>query len=79
MERIENPMVVFKECDSEEKSLEICQSCYCELFHGDTVYKVNGMFFCKDCVEKIELDSDDDMPEEPDYDYYRDLDMESEW
>lgn len=61
MERIENPMVLPRECEHEPRAvaLETCECCGCDLFHGDTVFKIDGIFYCEDCVDKAELDADD--------------------
>ena len=59
MERIENPMVMYRECEEVPKALERCACCGYELYHGDTVFKIDGLYYCEDCVEKTELDADD--------------------
>ena len=38
MERIENPMVMCRECEEVPKALERCACCGYELYHGDTVF-----------------------------------------
>lgn len=62
--QIENPMVLFRECEEEPKALETCESCKCDLFHGDRYFKIDGVYYCEDCVEEGELDGEDYMPEE---------------
>lgn len=59
MERIENPMVLCRECEEELKVLEWCTCCKDKLFNGSKVYKIMGHYYCQDCVEEEELDADD--------------------
>ena len=56
MEHIENYMVMYTE--PEEKALEECECCGCELFHGDKFFKIGSDFYCESCVDTGELDAD---------------------
>lgn len=66
MERIENPWVL-GDTPYDEKPLEECQCCGCELFHGDKYFKIGNDFYCEDCVDTGELDSEDYDPGEDEY------------
>ena len=63
MERYENHMVMYTEDD--EKPLEECKCCGCDLFHGDKYFKIGNDFYCENCVDTGELDEEE---YEPDYD-----------
>ena len=39
--------------------LAYCDECKCELYEGETVYRVGDRYFCEDCVLKEELERDD--------------------
>ena len=65
MEQIENYMVMYTE--PEEKALKECKCCGCDLFHGDSYYKIGNDFYCEDCVDTGELDAED-YEYEPDWD-----------
>lgn len=59
MERIENQMVCFKECEKPKRVLEICRCCGDKLYHGNKVHRVDGKVYCEDCIETETLDADD--------------------
>lgn len=59
MERIENPMVMCRECDQEPNVLEYCACCKDKLYHGNKVFRVDDKVYCEFCVETDTLDSDD--------------------
>ena len=71
MEHIENPMVMYTEDD--ERPLEECECCGCELFHGDRYYKIGNDFYCENCVDSGELDEADYEPDYDEDDYYERL------
>ena len=27
-----------------------CENCDCEIFEGDTIYKIDGAVYCEDCI-----------------------------
>ena len=64
MERIENPMVL-GHTPYDEKPLEECECCGCDLFHGDKYIKIGSTYYCEDCAETGTLDEAD---YEPDWD-----------
>lgn len=39
--------------------LAYCDECKCELYEGETVYRVGERYFCEDCVMREELERDD--------------------
>ena len=59
MERIENPMVMYRSCESTPKVLEICACCGDKLYHGNKVCRIDGKVYCEFCVETDTLDADD--------------------
>ena len=71
-EQIENPWVLGNTpFDKEEEPLEECKCCGCDLFHGDTYFKIGNDFYCEDCVETGELDAEDYEPDCEDEYYER--------
>ena len=70
MERIENPMVLCNPFEEEEKVLEECKCCGCDLHHGDKYFKIGNDFYCEDCVDTGELDAEDYEPDYEDEDEY---------
>ena len=58
-------MVLYTE--QEERPLEECQSCGCDLYNGDKYFKIGNDYFCESCVDSGELDAEDYYPEVEDY------------
>ena len=56
MERIENQMVAFRECEKEPRVLETCECCGEKLYHENKAFKISGSFYCEECVSEVELD-----------------------
>ena len=56
-----------------------CSECGCNLYVGDTAYKIGDDYFCESCCDKVELE----MPEYDDSDYkyemWRDRQLMDEW
>ena len=59
MERIENPMVMCRECEEVLKALERCACCGDKLYRGNKVCRIDGKVYCEFCVETDTLDADD--------------------
>ena len=45
----------------ERKIIVECAVCEKPLFVGDTVYKLNGKYICKDCIEDAEKTIEEDF------------------
>ena len=49
----------------EPEIVAYCKKCDCELYDGDTAYKIGEDYYCEDCVEPITLEY---VEYEPDWD-----------